>query len=406
LRHVIFAGLLGVTAVACAPESTGDEPLVVLPQADVAPEPEPDSGPLPDAESAPDAAPESVGLAVLGAGAHTIDAVELTIIGTAADGLAVPRDLDFDHNAESPTLWVVNRADDSTTTFFDPGTDAQDAVHIIDPYALHFMEEVSSIAFGQPGTFGTCQESRNTYNGQGEANDFMGPSLWPSDLNVYGRTNPDAVAFLGFDLGSHLDMQHESPLCMGIAWQRDNIYWVFEGMTSSIARNDFGEDHGAGYDDHSDGIVIRFAVGEVARVPDVPSHLVFDHDSGLLYIADTGNARVGSLDTREGTPGVNMPVVEPGTILRLAADGAPVETVFGHADLKRPSGLALHEGVLYVGDNLTGRIWGLDLDGEVIDYLDTELPPGALMGLDVGPDGALWVTDAVDHRVLRIAPQL
>ncbi len=406
MRHFIFAGLIGVTATACAPESTGDEQVVVLPPADAQPEPEPDGGPIPDAELEPDAAPEPVGLAVLGAGSHSIDAVDLTVIGTAADGLDVPRDLEFDPDAENPTLWVVNRADDSTTIFFDPGTDDQDAVHIIDPYALHFMEEVSSIAFGAPGTFGTCQESRNTYNGQGEANDFMGPSLWSSDLEVYGRTNPEAVAFLGFDLGSHLDMQHESPLCMGIAWERDNIYWVFEGLTSSIARNDFREDHGAGYDDHSDGVVIRFAVGEVARVPDVPSHLVYDHDSGLLYIADTGNARLASLDTREGTPGVNMPVVEPGTVLRLAAGGAPVETLFEDADLKRPSGLALHDGVLYVGDNLTGRIWGLDLDGEVIDYLDTELPPGALMGLEVGPDGALWITDAADDRVMRIAPQL
>jgi len=402
LRYIIMAGLLGATATACTPESEGDDPIVIHPAIDMGLEPD---GPSePDAGFEPDAAAEPIGLAVLGAGAHTADAVELTVIGTSADGLAVPRDLAFDPDAESPTLWVVNRADDSTTTFFDPGTEAQDAVHIIDPYALHFMEEVSSIAFGQPGTFGTCQESRNTYNGQGDANDFMGPSLWSSDLDIYGRTNPDAVAFLGFDLGSHLDMQHQSPLCMGMAWDRDNVYWVFEGLTSSIARNDFGADHGAGYDDHSDGVVIRFAVGEVARVPDVPSHLALDRDSGLLYIADSGNARLAMLDTREGTPGVNMPVVEPGTVLRLAADAAPIETVFEHPELETPSGLALHEDVLFVGDNATGRIWGLGLDGEVIDYLDTDLAPGALMGLEVGPDGDLWVSDAVEDRVLRISP--
>ena len=326
------------------------------------------------------------------------------MIATAADGLNVPRDLDFNPWAETPELWIVNRADDSTTTIFDPGTPEQMAIHLIDPYALHFMEEVSSIDFGQEGTFGTCQESRNTYNGQGAPNDFMGPSLWPSDLDIYARSNPEAVAFLGFDLGSHLDMQHQSPLCMGIAWERDNIYWLFEGMTGSIARNDFREDHGPGFDDHSDGVVLRFGLREVSRVADVPSHLVFDHDSRQLYIADTGNARVGVLDTSVGTPGRSLPVIEPGTELRLVTGASPVATVFAHEELLRPSGLAQVGSTLFVGDNETGRIWAIGTNGEVIDYLDTGLPDGALMGIEIGPDGNLWVVDALEDRLLRISP--
>ncbi|MCB9541557.1 MAG: hypothetical protein H6703_03810 [Myxococcales bacterium] len=167
---------------------------------------------------------------VLGNGRHTADAVVIDVIATAADGLDVPRDLDFNPWAAAPELWIVNRADDSTTTIFDPGTPDQMAIHLIDPYALHFMEEVSSIDFGQEGTFGTCQESRNTYNGQGQPNDFMGPTLWPSDMNVYARSNPEAVAFLGFD--PRLAPRHAAPVAAvhgDRVAERDNVYWVFEG---------------------------------------------------------------------------------------------------------------------------------------------------------------------------------
>ena len=59
-------------------------------------------------------------------------------------------------------------------------------------------------------------ESRNTYNDQGLGDDFMGPTLWTSDPEIFGY-NPDAVEYLSdlfgmpVDLGSHIDMLHESP---------------------------------------------------------------------------------------------------------------------------------------------------------------------------------------------------
>ena len=144
----------------------------------------------------------------------------------------------------------------------------------------------------------------------------MGPSLWSADPDIFASTNPAAVNYLsnlyGFyvDLGSHLDMLHESPLCMGIAWETDNVYWVFDGSDGSIVRYDFAEDHDVGYDDHSDGIIARYVTGRVSRVADVPSHLVYDDSSGLLYIADTGNNRVAVLDTTSGKRGQNLPMSE------------------------------------------------------------------------------------------------
>ena len=405
IRVLVCLGL--ALCVGCDEASETDEPAPIDVgeidggvEGDVAP-PEPDAAPpeLDAAPPEPDAAPP--GLAVLGNETHSIDSVAFDIIGRRRDGLKVPRDLAFNQTGDE--LWVINRADDSTVTYFrDEDGHFVDPVKKIDPAADHFMEEASSLAFGAPGTFATCQESHNTYNNQAPGNDFMGPSLWPSDLEVYGISNPNAVGFLGYDLGSHLDMLHESPLCMGITWEADNAYWVFEGMTSSIARVDFHADHGVGFDDHSDGEILRYAVGEVSRVPDVPSHLELDRETGVLYISDTGNSRVAALDTTVGTPGRSLQVKEPGTTLRLMRGEAPVETLFESPELVLPSGIAQFGDLLFVTDTETSRIWGLTLDGEVVDYLDTELPEGSLMGIDIDEEGTLYVVDSVRERVLRI----
>lgn len=370
-----------------------------------------------------DTAPKE-GVAALGYASHDINAVTLEVLGDSADGLNTPRDLGF--NPQVPgELWVVNRSDDSTTTFFDVGTASQTSLHIVDPYAEHFMEEVSSISFGQPGTFGTCQESRNTYNNEAPPNNFMGPTLWSSDFDIYGESNPAAVEYLtqlfGFytDLGSHLDMLHESPLCMGMAWEVDNVYWVFDGFNRTIVRYDFATDHGPGYDDHSDGIIGRYEDAEVARVEDVPSHMVFDHDSSLLYIADTGHNRITVLDTTTGERGSRMTPVEPGTDYH-SVEGASYTTLIDGASLnppmRLPSGIALVEDHLLVSDNGNGVIYAFDLQGNMVDWVDTGLGDarvngegdvtqlGGLMGIEAPSLEEIYFVDAVGNQLLRLTP--
>ncbi len=359
----------------------------------------PDAAPL-----TPDVPPAPVGVAVLGAGTHAIENVEFSVLATRTHGLRTPRALAFNPAGEGE-LWIVNRADDSTVTIFGLDGDNPQAEKRIDPYALHFMDNVSSIAFGAPMTFGTCQESLNTYNGMGPPNEFMGPSLWSADFDVYAQSNPEAVRGLGFDLGSHLDMLHESPLCMGIAWEADNIYWTFDGLTGSITRADFKEDHGVGWDDHSDGVMARYAEGEVARVEDVPSHMVFDSSTELLYIADTGNSRIAVLDTRSGRSRGRLEVKEPGTQLWNMVDAELRTLVAGEAgELSLPSGLVMHDGMLFVGDNETGRISAyLVTTGERVDYLETGVRPGGLMGLAFDTLGQLYAVDGRDNRLLRFS---
>lgn len=352
----------------------------------------------------------------LGKGGHTLESVTLTEIAGPAAGLRTPRDLAF-NPLRPDELWVVNLDDDSVTIVFDASKPTRTTERRKDAFALHFMERPSSIAFGaeqttigKPGTFGTCQESRNTYDDRAPPNDFMGPALWSSDLTVYAQSDPHG-------LGAHLDMLHESPNCMGIAHERDNVYWVFGGKAQTgvgaarqlpipaIVRYDFGVDHGIGTDDHSNGEVAQYAELQVKDVPGVPSHLVFDPSTKLLYIADTGNARIAKLDTTSGTRGAALQAQEP-LVGYYRMDGATVTDVVPQSSqlLTRPSGLELFDGFLFVSDNGTGRISAFTPQGEQVNWLDTGLA-GALSGIAFGPDGRLYLVDMLGNRVLRVDPK-
>lgn len=351
------------------------------------------------------------GIPSLGGTAHSIDAVTVTIIGTAADKLKGPRDLDW--NPYTPgELWVVNRTDDSVVRFSNAGTDAQTSVRRQDSYALHFMEEVAAISFAQDqtfqngNTFGTCQESDNTYNHQEKGNFFMGPTLWTSDWTIFGFPNPQAVEDIGFDLGSHIDMMHESPFCMGIGWERNNIYWTMDGATSTISRYDFAQDHGVGYDDHSGGSVWRYLDVPFARVPDVPSHIVYDHASDTVFFANTGGAQLVRFDPTGATQAQDESShsQDHGEFLLMTGGTATVLAEGEAAGLVQPSGIALHGEHIYVSDNANGRISAFDKKGKLVDYLETGLPAGALMGIRVDADGNVWATNFTGNQVLRYSP--
>jgi sugar lactone lactonase YvrE len=193
---------------------------------------------------------------------------------------------------------------------------------------------------------------------------------------------------------------------MGIAWEAGNAYWVFDGFHGALTRFEFTGDHGPGGSSHADGIVTRFAEGQVSRIADVPSHMAFDKDTGLLYIADTGNSRIAILDTTSGTPGAAISPNFDGT-RQSRMDGAVLETlVDGEAvDMIHPSGLELHDGTLYVTDNKTSRIFAFTLEGELIDYLDTGRPEGSIMGLAFDDEGLLYTVDCTANSVLRVSPK-
>jgi len=339
---------------------------------------------------------------------------ELKVI--ASSSLAKPSDLAFNPYVRDE-LWVVNHGDSSSTIIQEASGASPNVQRRIDPEAArHFAPSPMGLAFGQrettiidaagkmvEGTFATCPESTQ---------DFMGPTLWTSDLRIFAISKENREApFNGPDTGaegpgSHIDMLHRTPTCTGIEWEGSGSkYWTYSGGNGMLVRYDFGKDHGIGNDDHSDGSEWRYAVSGIRYVPGIPAHLAWDTTGKRLYMADAGNARVVKFDPNSATEQAPMSAQENVDELDVALNvsGGKVEDfVPASYGLKLPSGVALHEQRLYVSDNETGVIHRFALDGMPLGKLTI---PGAasrsLAGLTFGPDGKLYFVDMGGSRVLR-----
>jgi hypothetical protein len=256
-----------------------------------------------------------------------------------------------------------------------------------DPNAWHFMRLPTGVAFGGGDTFATCGEAR-TANWDDDLADFNGPALWSSSPEVFGIQPPGGN-------GSHLDMLHATPFCMGIEHERDNIYWAFNGQVGALDRYDFRAPHEPGGSDHTDGEAWRWALGQVTRVPGVPSHLAIDEAKKFLYVADTGGARVVRVNLESGTEAESIPTHDAQLPAVTRIDGATIDEIVPPGALEQPSGIALNGDTLLVTDNATSRIHLFGLDGRSLRSLDTGLPRGTLAGIEIGPEGKVYF---VDHR--------
>jgi hypothetical protein len=305
------------------------------------------------------------------------------------------------------SLWVVNMGDNSTWIGSDAGRGGSNGTRRGGDGSGHFMAYPAAIAFGARGCTSTTMNTPSPDGSQGRCvataqntsdptpftngapGTFMGPTLWTAD--------PER-----FDGGwwGHFDMLHNSPDGVGIAWDSENSYWIFDGFHSSITRYKFGSDHGPGGENHSDGVVARYAEGSVKRVDGVPSHMELDRETGLLYIADTGNNRIAILDTSTGSRGASTaPNFDQSQQYKM--DGAEISTLVSGEDINvtQPAGLALHDGMIFITDAASGNVLALDMEGQVIDWLETELTN--IRGLNFHESGDLFVVDG-DGRVLRI----
>jgi hypothetical protein len=272
------------------------------------------------------------------------------------------------------------------------GADAEKRL-ILD-ISQHFLEEVLAISFDGHGSFGTCGDSRNSYGDFRAPNDFMGPVQWPSDLGAYPKGKSAHE--------QHWDMLHSTPRCMGIVASGDDQFYCVNGQLGSVDWYDFHEPHVPGGDDHSDGEKRRYLDPSVklGRVAGVPSNMVLDPSTGLIYIADSGNGRLVRFKPDGATKGAFVPSF-PLDGKMNAMEGFEM-TPIAAGEMTTPSGLTLHEGTLYVADYATGLFHAYTLEGAHLRALDSGLGAGRLGGLTVGPDDRLYFTDIGGKRVMRI----
>lgn len=329
-------------------------------------------------------------------------------IADSNDALSDPRDLEF-HPGRADELWVANRATDSITIISNTGMDNQSSQNRQDSHRNHFLEEVSAIAFGAyhpefDWQWGSAQETANTYCGQASPNNFMGPTLWPSSLSHFAMENQNNAL-----LGSHIDMNHESPYGVGIAHDSDNAYWYNDGYYGELVYYDFQEDHDTGQDDHSDAIVRRYSEVQLSHQLGVPGHMTLDKDSGILYIADSGADRLLWVNTDDSTTStVNImndaSRLEP---LQEYSRMSGIEWGVLATGLNIPSGIALEGDMLFVSENGNGKIVAYELgsDGKSITELDSiQTSASSIMGLEIGPSGNLYYVDNGQDEVVRIDP--
>lgn len=352
----------------------------------------------------------------IGWGNGSVDSVIWTKIHTSpvqreATGLAF-------HPDRPDELWVINRPyesdascdemtatsegcaalEGSVTIIKKPGQADSTFDRKTDQNAWHFMRRPTGIAFGVNDTFATCAEAR-TGNYLDDFADYVGPTLWSSDPAIFAQ---DPGAGLN---GSHLDMLHATPWCMGIAHEAENIYWVFNGNIGSLDRYDFQQDHGPGHDNHDDGKIYRYVEGKLKRLPNVPSHMIYVASEQQLYVADTGNSRIVRLDTKSGrVDGEASPIYEIYAENKQFED-AELQEIIAPGTLQQPSGLAYDGDVLYITDHATGMFYAFTADGEQLRSLQSNLPANALAGLTIGPDGKIYFVDQQTADVYRLDPK-
>ncbi len=318
-----------------------------------------------------------------------------TLIVDQANEVVEPQDLDF-HPFGENELWIINKGTNisggSTVTVFNTGLENQTSEWREDGNAWHFMALPSAISFSKDnGNFGT---SANILDANRSGGTFTGPSLWSSDLNVYAKDPGPGLN------GSHLDMLHGSPYCMGIESDGDNAFWVFDSYNEHIVWYDFAADHGPGHDDHSDGIVYRFPEMKVTREPDVPSHMVKDIPTGILFIADPASNRILWMNTLSGRIEQSLPLVNE--LLESHQQMKNLEWgIFTDQNLVNPCGIEVIGDILYVSDNSTGEIIAYQKETKVeLGRINTGAK--SIMGIKADKNGQLYYVDAGLNNVIRI----
>ena len=314
-----------------------------------------------------------------------------------SSGVTDPRDLDFHPILTSNELWVVLKSTENdggkTVKISNAGESNQTALTQTDGNAWHFMSLPTGIAFSRNENFATSPGVYDANHDGGAP--FTGPALWSSDPAIYAQPSGGN--------GSHLDMLHESPYSMGIAWETGNKFWVTCGAHNEIMSYDFKEDHGPGNDFHGDGEIYKYPIPGYNEDPqhEVPDHLVLDQQTGWLYACNSQQNRVISINTNTGTPGASSTPYEEVAIYKTMDNFVWEEYIT--TGLDEPTGIDIVGNHMIVSNYNTGDINLYDISGSSALLLGV-IPTGSngIMGVKVGPDGLIWYVNSVTDQVMRV----
>lgn len=311
---------------------------------------------------------------------------EVLVIANAGNQIDTPQDLDF--NTVRPNeMWIVNKGKamygGNVIIIKNPSEPGQSYLYRRDAAATHFMLLPSAIAFSNNGNWAS---SANVLDANHSGGRYTGPTLWSGDLNIFAQPSGGN--------GSHLDMVHQSPYTMGIAAEKDNAFWVFDGYYNNIIRYDFVDDHGPGNDYHGDARLRRYTEVRVKREPNVPSHLVLDKAKKWLYIVDGGNKKIIRMDITTGSVLNSLPPVNEAIAEYSRMSGVFFET-FADQNMQMPSGIDIIENRLFISDYETGDIICYDVNSkQEIGRVRTEKP--GITGIKIY-NGKLWYVNAREH---------
>ncbi|MBA2663873.1 MAG: hypothetical protein H0U74_16410 [Bradymonadaceae bacterium] len=326
---------------------------------------------------------------------------KFTLIADSRSGVGAPNDLAFHPDEErKDELWILNEGHVNqggfTVTLTDAGKKDQRADMRRDGNAWHFMSMPTSLAFGDNGNWATGVGVQDANHNDGT---FAGPSLWTSDMEIHAITGRQPSAEVN---GSHLDMLHGSPFAMGIAHDKDNAYWIFDGYHGHIVRYDFQAPHYPGGHDHSDGLVHRYTEVKVVRHESLPSHMILDKESGWLYINETSKSRILRMNTNTGAKLKELALINEELQQHWEMHQVSWE-VFASTGLVDPVGIALSGTTLFVTDHGTGDIIAFDTASKA--EIDRVNAGEGIRGITLGPDARLWFTNYQTNQVFRLDPQ-
>ena len=318
------------------------------------------------------------------------------LIVNLSDQIDEPRDLDFHPNGD---LWIINTGTEnsggSTVKVLSPGLAGQTDLWEQDGNAWHFMSLPSGIAFSNNGNFAT---STSVLDANHQGGSFTGPALWSSDPLIYAKPSGGN--------GSHLDMLHESPYCMGICSEEENVFWVYDDYNKDIVRYDFVDDHGPGNSYHDDGRVLRYpGMGLSAIDHTIVCHLILDENKKWLYFTDGSNKRIMRLDITTGSLGGSPSWGPQETLAEYQkVTGFTFEEVVT-TGLVQPAGIDIIDNKLVVTDHSNGDIIFYDVSNvpaTEIGRIQTNEP--GIMGTVIGPNGKIWYANAALNKVVKIEP--